>query len=43
LSYWRFVQRKTIYWPQPPRAVVYAAFGVAAIFTAIRNLPHGSL
>ena len=41
--YWRFVQRETIHWTQPPRAVVYAAFCVAVIFTAIRNLPHGSL
>lgn len=41
LCYWRFVERKTIHWPQPPRAVVYVGFGVAAIFTAIRNLPHG--
>ena len=43
LCYRRFVERKTIHWPQPPRAVVYAAFGAAAIFTAIRNLPHVSL
>lgn len=43
LCYWRFVERKTIHWPQPPRAVMYAAFGMAAIFTAIRNLSHGSL
>lgn len=42
-NYGRFVQRETIHWPQPPRAVVYAGFGVAAIFTAIRNLPHWSL
>ncbi len=43
LCYGRFVQRKAIHWPQPPRAVLYAAFSVAAIFTAIRNLPQGSL
>jgi hypothetical protein len=43
VGYWRFVERQTVRWPQPPRVVMYAAFGVAAIFTAIRNLPHSSL
>jgi hypothetical protein len=42
LCYTRFVQRKPIGWPEPPRAAMYAAFAATVIFTAIRNLPHGS-
>ena len=36
--YRRFTQRKAVPWPQPPRAMLYAAFTVAAVFTVIRNL-----
>ncbi len=39
VSYRRLLQRKPIRWPQPPPAVLYAAFAVTAVFTVIRNLP----
>ncbi len=38
--YCRLLQRKAILWPQPRPTVIYAALAVAAIFTAIRNLPR---
>jgi hypothetical protein len=38
-SYRRFLQRSAIRWLQPPPAAVYAALGVAIVFTVIRNLP----
>ena len=40
VCYIRFLQRKAIRWPQPPAAVLYAAFAVTAVFTMIRNLPR---
>ena len=39
LGYWRLLQRKAVRWPQPPPAITYAAFTLAAVFTLIRNLP----
>jgi hypothetical protein len=33
------LQRKALRWPQPPPAILYAAFTLAAVFTLIRNLP----
>ena len=39
LFYERLLQRKAIRWPQPPPAVLFAAFGLAALFTLVRNLP----
>jgi Protein of unknown function (DUF2752) len=40
VCYSRLLQRKTIRWPQPQPAVIYAAFAVTAVFTVIRNLPR---
>ena len=37
--YSRLLQRKTFRWPQPPPAVLYAAFAAAAVVAVIRNLP----
>jgi Protein of unknown function (DUF2752) len=39
LCYCRLLERKTLRWPQPPPAVIYAALAVATVFTVIRNLP----
>jgi hypothetical protein len=39
LCYYRLLQGKTFRWPQPPPAIVYAGFTLAAVFTLIRNLP----
>jgi hypothetical protein len=38
-SYHRFLQRKTLRWPQMPPVATCAAFAVAAVFTVVRNLP----
>jgi hypothetical protein len=38
-GYWRLLQGRAIRWPQPPPAIVYAGFTLAAVFTLIRNLP----
>jgi hypothetical protein len=43
LCYHRFLQRRPVRWPQPPPIVIYASLIVAAVFTAIRNLPLHSL
>ena len=40
LCYSRLLQRKTLRWPQPPPAVIYAALTAATVFTVIRNLPR---
>jgi hypothetical protein len=40
--YWRLLQGKAVRWPQPPPAITYAAFTVAAVFTLFRNLPLNS-
>jgi hypothetical protein len=40
--YSRLLQRKAFRWPQPPPAVLYAAFAAAAVFAVIRNLPLNS-
>ncbi len=41
VCYIRLLQRKPIRWPQPPPAVLYAAFVITVVFTVIRNLaPH---
>jgi Protein of unknown function (DUF2752) len=41
VCYILLLQRKPIRWPQPPRAVLYAAFVITVAFTVIRNLaPH---
>jgi Protein of unknown function (DUF2752) len=37
--YLRLLQGKAFRWPQPPPAVLYAAFAAAAVFAVIRNLP----
>ncbi len=37
--YGRLLQRKAIRWPHPPPAALFAAFSLAAVFTAVRNLP----
>jgi hypothetical protein len=42
VCYRRVLQRKPIRWAQPPPAVLYAAFTLAAVFTVIRNLPRHS-
>ena len=39
LCYCRLLQRKALRWPQPPPAILYAGFTLAAVFTLIRNLP----
>ena len=39
LCYRRFLQRKSIYWPQPRPVALCAAFALVAVFTVIRNLP----
>ena len=39
LWYYSFLQRKVIRWPQLPQAALYGAFGIAAVFTILRNLP----
>jgi hypothetical protein len=39
LCYCRLLQRKALRWPQPPSAILYAGFTLAAVFTLIRNLP----
>jgi hypothetical protein len=39
LWYRRLLRGEAIRWPQPPQAAIYCAFGVAAIFTLLRNLP----
>jgi Protein of unknown function (DUF2752) len=42
LCYCRLLQRKAFRWPQPPPAILYAGFTLAAVFTLIRNLPPHS-
>jgi len=42
LCYSRFLHRQIHRWPQPSRAVIYAGFAMAAVFTVIRNLPFHS-
>ena len=37
--YSRLLRGKAFRWPQPPPAVLYAAFAAAAVFAVIRNLP----
>jgi hypothetical protein len=37
--YCRLLQRKALRWPQPPPAILYAGFTLAAVVTLIRNLP----
>jgi hypothetical protein len=39
LCYSRLLQRRLLRWPQPPPAILYAAFILATVFTVIRNLP----
>jgi hypothetical protein len=39
LYYSHLLQRKPLRWPQPPPVIIYTALTLAAIFTAIRNLP----
>ncbi|HEY1995447.1 MAG TPA: DUF2752 domain-containing protein [Edaphobacter sp.] len=39
VCYCRLLQCKAFRRPQPPRAMLYAAFTLAAVFTLIRNLP----
>jgi len=39
LCYRRLLQRKPLRLPQPPPAVIYTAFTLAAVFTIIRNIP----
>jgi len=39
LCYRRLLRHEAIGWPQPPQAAIYCAFGVAAAFTILRNLP----
>jgi len=39
LCYSRLLRRKPLRWPQPPPAILYAAFTLAAVFTVVRNLP----
>jgi hypothetical protein len=39
LGYRRLLQGKAVRWPQPPTAITYAGFTLAAVFTLIRNLP----
>ena len=39
ISYYHMLQRKTLRWPRPSPAVIYTGLAVAAVFTAIRNLP----
>jgi Protein of unknown function (DUF2752) len=40
LCYRRLLQSKPLRWPQPPPAVLYTAFALAAIFTVIRSIPY---
>jgi hypothetical protein len=43
VCYRRFIERKAMRWPQPPRWLMHAGFSAVAIFTVIRNLTHGPL
>ncbi len=39
LWYRRLLRGDTIRWPRPPQAAIFCAFGIAAVFTILRNLP----
>jgi len=39
LWYRRLLRGDTMRWPQPPQAAIYCAFGIAAVFAILRNLP----
>ena len=39
LSYYHFLQRKPLHWPQASPVAMHAALAVTAFFTVIRNLP----
>jgi hypothetical protein len=40
LSYRRFLQHRSLRWPQPRPAVLYATMAVTGAFTILRNLSH---